>query len=429
MKIIAALLLSLSCLKAEDKKPNILFLLSDDQSWTDYGFMGHPEIETPALDQLAASSLTFTRGYTPVPLCRPSLASILTGLHPHQHGITGNDPALPDEDVNPQRERGNPKYAAIYESLTKEWKSHPNWVRSLKGAGYRSFQTGKWWEGNPVANGDFTAGMTSGDPAKGGRHGDAGLKIGRKGLKPITDFIAESGEEPWFIWYGVYLPHSPHNPPQELLEKYLKKTSNPNIAAYWACCEWLDQGIGELIAHLDEIGELENTLIIYTCDNGWIQSPNSRDRYEPRSKRTVYEGGIRTPIMFSWKGQIEPRMDTENLASNLDIWPTAASLCKTELPAGLSGIDLTDSETVAARKAIFGASFLHDIPDPSAPAKGLKTRYIIEGNWKLLLPQSPDRGMELYHLAVDPAETNNLIETEAARAQEMAAEVQAWWKP
>lgn len=429
MKTFTILLASMALLAGEEKKPNILLLLSDDQAWTDYRFIGHPEIDTPALDRLAANSLTFTRGYTPVPLCRPSLASILTGLHPHQHGVTGNDPALPDPKANPQRERSNPKYSALYESITQEWRKRPNWVRSLKEAGYRSLQTGKWWEGNPVENGDFTAGMTSGDPAKGGRHGDAGLTIGRQGLKPITDFIAESKDEPWFIWYGVYLPHTPHNPPQELLDKYLKKTSNENIAAYWACCEWLDQSIGKLIAHLEETGELENTLIIYTCDNGWIQSPQSRNGYEPRSKRSVYEGGIRTPILFSWKGHIEPRMDTRHLATNLDIWPTAASLCGTGLPDGLTGIDLTDRDAVAARKAIFGASFLHDIPDVGDPAKGLQTRYMIEGNWKLLLPEGPSSAMELYNLAIDPAESNNLIETESARARTMAAEANAWWTP
>lgn len=429
MKILSLLLASVALLGGQDKKPNILFILSDDQGWTDYGFMGHPEIETPTLDRLASESLTFTRGYTPVPLCRPSLASILTGLYPHQHGITGNDPALPDKDVDPKRERANPEYSAIYENLTAQWRTHPNWVRSLGEAGYRSLQTGKWWEGDPVENGDFTLGMTTGDPAQGGRHGDAGLKIGRDGLQPIKDFIAAGGDEPWFIWYGVYLPHSPHNPPQELLDKYLAKTDNEHIAAYWACCEWLDQSVAELLAHLEERGELENTLIIYTCDNGWIQSPKSRDSFEPRSKQSPYEGGIRTPLMFSWKGHITPRMETKHLASNLDIWPTAAKLCGTPLPEGLPGIDLIDEGAVAARKSIFGAHFLHDIPDIKNPERGLKNRFIIKGNWKLILPKSPRKKMELYNLAVDPVETNNLIETETARARTMTAETNAWWAP
>ena len=105
-------------------RPNVLLILSDDQAWGDYGFMGHPHIETPHLDQLAAEASTFTRGYVTAPLCRPSLASILTGLHPHQHGITGNDPNLPDAGVNPMASRADPRYAAIYETLIARIEAH-----------------------------------------------------------------------------------------------------------------------------------------------------------------------------------------------------------------------------------------------------------------------------------------------------------------
>ena len=97
--------------QSADRPPNVLLIISDDHAWGDYGFMGHPRIQTPHLDRLAANSLTFTRGYSPVPLCRPSLASIATGLYPHQHGVTGNDPTLPDAGVNAMASRSNPKYA------------------------------------------------------------------------------------------------------------------------------------------------------------------------------------------------------------------------------------------------------------------------------------------------------------------------------
>lgn len=433
MKFLLTFLASACLVAAEEKKPNILFLLSDDQAWGDYSFMGHPHIETPAIDKLAKNGLTFQRGYTPVPLCRPSLASILTGLHPHEHGVTGNDPQLPDESLNFMRERGNPDYASFYTDITKEWKSHPNWVRSLKESGYRSLQTGKWWEGNPVEQGDFTQGMTFGTPNKGGRHGDAGLDIGRKGLKPIKDFITESGEQPWFVWYGVYLPHSPHNPPQELLDKYLKKTDNPNIAAYWACCEWLDNTIADLIAFLEESGQLDDTLIIYTCDNGWIQNPDRLNGFAPRSKLTVYEGGIRTPMIFSWKNKITPRMDTENLASNLDIWPTAAALCGTPLPDGLSGIDLTNFAKVESRESIFGSGYLHDIIQHGAPERSLENRFIINGDWKLIAPnplvRGPDAQPELYNLAKDPHEKKNLAEENPQKLKSLAEKLNAWWAP
>lgn len=433
MKTLLTLLLVTSSLLAEEKKPNILFLLSDDQAWADYGFMGHPHIETPAIDKLAASGLTFQRGYTPVPLCRPSLASILTGRHPHQHQITGNDPAPPNKTKEKEGTPPTPSPAAINNEITKTWQSHPNWIRSLKESGYRSLQTGKWWENNPVKQGDFTQGMTLGKPEKKARHGDKGLTIGRKSLQPIKDFISEPSEKPWFVWYGVFLPHTPHNPPKELLEKYLLKTENPNLAAYWACCEWLDNTIAELITMLEESGELENTLIIYTCDNGWIQSPNQLNHFAPRSKRTPYEGGVRTPIIFSWKDKIIPRFDTENLASNLDIWPTAAALCKTPLPENLEGINLTNFTEVETREAIFGASYLHDIIEHGNPQKSLTSRFIIDGNWKLISPTpllgQLDTQPELYFITKDPYEKENLAKNYPQRVRALSAKINAWWTP
>ncbi|MDQ8188666.1 sulfatase family protein [Roseibacillus persicicus] len=432
MKLLPLLFLSFSLLASAAEKPNILFLLSDDQAWGDYSFMGHPHIETPHLDKLASQSLTFKRGYTPVPLCRPSLASILTGLHPHQHQVTGNDVALPQEAGNPQLGRKDPRYAEQFTEVTAQWGTHPNWIRSLKESGYRSLQTGKWWEGRPVEEGDFTQGMTFGTPDKGGRHGDAGLDIGRKGIQPIKDFVQASGDQPWFVWYGVFLPHTPHNPPQELLDKYLKKTDNPNIAAYWACCEWLDQTIGELMSFLEESGELENTLIIYTCDNGWIQDPERLNRFNPRSKQTVYEGGIRTPILFSWKDRIQPRIDDINLASNLDIWPTAAALCDTPLPEGLTGIDLTKFAEVENRTAIYGADYSHDMVELGSPEKSLEFRYIIDGDWKLIqphAPRSPEAQPELYNLKNDPHEKENLVARQPDRAKALLTKLNAWWTP
>jgi uncharacterized sulfatase len=112
-------------------RPNIVFIISDDQGWGHYGFMGHPQIATPRLDRLAAESLTFQRGCTPVPVCRPSLASIVTGLYPHQHGVTGNDPVLPAADADPQAARCNPKYDRYFRTVIDHFAKCPNLVRDL----------------------------------------------------------------------------------------------------------------------------------------------------------------------------------------------------------------------------------------------------------------------------------------------------------
>jgi hypothetical protein len=107
----------------------------------------------------------------------------------------------------------------------------------LAAKGYQSLQTGKWWEGS-FREGGFTEGMTHGDPKRGGRHGDEGLKIGRQGMQPIFNFIDQCGEKPFFVWYAPFLPHSPHNPPERLLERYATPGKSIHVARYQAMCEW-----------------------------------------------------------------------------------------------------------------------------------------------------------------------------------------------
>jgi uncharacterized sulfatase len=145
-----------------DSRPNVLLILSDDQAWTDYSFMGHPHISTPNLDQLAAESLTYTRGYVTSPLCRPSLASILTGLPTHIHGTTGNDPATGDPTVSNMASRRTPRHAPLHTTLYDRLGAAPNVARLLRDAGYQTLQTGKWWEADPKTFG-FTSAMTHGD--------------------------------------------------------------------------------------------------------------------------------------------------------------------------------------------------------------------------------------------------------------------------
>ena len=132
-----------------DQRPNIVLILSDDQAWTDYGFMGHQEIRTPHLDQLAKKSLVFERGYVASPLCRPSLASMVTGRYSFDHGVTGND-------VDGRNQR------AIKDiPVRKKFHSFPSFIKLLTDHGYLAHQSGKWWEGS-WKEGGFTDGMTEG---------------------------------------------------------------------------------------------------------------------------------------------------------------------------------------------------------------------------------------------------------------------------
>ena len=213
--------------------PNIVLVISTDHFWGDHGFMGHPVVQTPNLDRLAEESMVFTRGYTPTSVCRPSLATMVTGLYPHQHGITGNDP--------PGGMAGDADACAEMEAVFQ--RSQPILER-LHAGGFLSHQSGKWWEGDPVDHG-FTAVMTHGDVTRGGRHGDEGLGIGREGMEPTREFLESADREPFLLYYAPFIPHTPHNPPDSLLEKYQAREVHDSVARYYAMIDWFDATVGE----------------------------------------------------------------------------------------------------------------------------------------------------------------------------------------
>jgi len=437
--LLLAFLTLASSLWAQDKThPNVVFILSDDQSWTDYGFMGHEVIQTPNLDKLAARSAVFPRGYVPTALCRPSLMTMTTGLYVHEHGVTGNDPShvLADPKTEPE------KYSALRAKLIAKIDEHDTIMELLGDQGYLSHQSGKWWEGN-YKRGGFTHGMTRGFPDKGGRHGDDGLKIGREGMEPVFDFVdmAVEEEKPFYLWYGPFLPHTPHNPPERLLKKYQAEGRPETIAKYYAMCDWFDETCGQLIDYIDEKGLTENTMFVYICDNGWIQSPDSR-KYAPRSKQSANEGGVRQPTLYSWPGVIEPKVYETELVSAIDIMPTVLSAVGAEIPDNLPGLDLMPvlkGEEELKRDTIFGEGFAHDVADIDNPEASLLYRWAIEGKWKLLLTYDGEVGRyasshpreerrpQLYDLMADPHENNNVAKDHPEVVERLAKKIENWW--
>lgn len=415
--------------------PNVVLIISDDQAWTDYGFMGHPDIQTPHLDALASESVVFPRGYVPTALCRPSLMTLITGHYASTHGVTGNDPS--PKYAQPGSELYNERRAALIAKLDR-FDTVPE---PLGEQGYLSHQSGKWWEGS-FRHGGFTHGMTRGFPEPGGRHGDDGLKIGRNGMEPVTSFVDEAvkQDKPFFLWYAPFLPHTPHNPPERILKKYRTDDRPITIARYYAMCEWFDETCGELVDHLEEKGVRDNTLIVYVTDNGWIQSPGKRG-YAPRSKQTPYEGGIRTPIMFSWPGHLKPGRRDE-LVSSIDLVPTMLAAGGARIPGDLPGLNLLpllkDGSEID-REAIFGESFAHDIADVDDPEASLLFRWCIEGRWKLLLtydgevnryksthPRTEQRP-QLFDLIADPAETKNLAGEHPEVVARLVQRIDDWY--
>lgn len=432
--VFAALATTLAASAAD--RPNIVLILSDDQAWNDYGFMGHEHIETPHLDALAKRSAVFGRGYVPTALCRPSLMTLATGLYAHQHGVTGNDPT----PIGGKTDGAD--YDHLRAKLISYVDEHPTIADLLGEKGYLSHQSGKWWEGN-FKRGGFTHGMTRGFPQPGGRHGDDGLAIGREGMEPVFEFIdhAVAEEKPFYVWYAPFLPHTPHNPPQELFEKYAGKVESDHVARYYAMCEWFDQTCGQLIDYVDEKGLTENTLFVYVSDNGWIQSEDSQ-KYAPRSKQTPYEGGVRQPIMYSWPGVIEPGNRGDQVASSIDIVPTmlgAAGLEKTEEMPGFDLMPILKSGDPTPRDLVLGEGFAHDIADVENPEASLLYRWAIRGKWKLLLtydgkvnryasthPRDEMRP-QLFDLLADPHEKKNLAAENPEVVAELATEIREWW--
>lgn len=455
-QLLFALLLSAFVIPASAASPpNIVFIISDDHAWTDYGFMGHKQIETPNLDKLAARSALFSRGYVPTALCRPALATFANGRYTHQHGVTGNDPsplpAAADEMKAKGKGKGKgkgpapetPAYQALRAKLIDRFYQQPVIPALLAPQGYLSHQSGKWWEGEPKRAG-FTHAMTRGFPNPGGRHGDDGLKIGREGMEPVFQFIdhATSEKKPFFLWYAPFMPHTPHTPPERLFQKYKAKgIESDHVARYYAMVEWFDETCGQLMDRIEQKGLLENTLFVYVADNGWIQDPNSQG-YAPRSKQSANEGGTRQPIMFSWQGTIKPGNRGEQLCSSIDIVPTALAAAGVAVPENLPGLNLLPvlkSGEPTSRTDVYGETFAHDVANIDKPEDTLLYRWVIDGKWKLLLtydgkldryasshPRTEKRP-QLFDLIADPHEDQNLAAKNPEIVKRLADKLQAWW--
>ncbi len=395
------------------RPPNIVLIISDDQAWTDFGFMGHPVIETPRIDRLAAESTVFRHGYVPTALCRASLATLLTGLYPHQHMICTNDPpdGQPREVMLPFIER----CATVPELLAS--------------AGYTSMQTGKYWEKHYRTAG-FTHGMTTK-----GRHGEDGLAIGRKTMQPLYDFIEKHRAEPFFIWYAPMLPHTPHDPPPKLLAKYSTDDRPDKLARYYANCERFDTTCGQLLDYIDELGLRDNTLVAFVVDNGWIQETGSqrttRGWFAPKSKLSPYDGGLRTPIMLRWSGRTEQAV-YDDLVSSIDVAPTLLAAAGVDVPHEMPGMNLLPrcaGGQPIERDAVYGANYVHSSVDVNNPAANLTHRWIRHGRWKLIVPVDEQDPFELYDVHQDPHEEHNVAEDNADIVADLRAQLDAWWTP
>ena len=445
--------------------PNIVMIISDDQAWTDFGFMGNPHVQTPNLDRLAARSARYVNGYVPSSVCRPSLATILTGLYPHQHGIHYNHPPPGNSAFN--RMTSVDEYERVRSRSFRLIRSVDTLPRLLgDSAGYRSLQTGKFWEGH-FSNAGFTNGMTLFKPVPGqtfggnrrlagGRltahgNGDAGLKIGRETMQPIYDFIDRSGDQPFLIWYAPYLPHQPHDSPQKYYDLYNDRPDVPSHhVPYYASISRFDDTVGRLVDHIENRGLAERTIFVFVVDNGWEPSTRrakSRPQefeHTKRSKRAPFDYGLRTPILIRWDGRVKPATHGE-LVSSVDIVPTLlAATGESDRAGGLPGMDLLPSATgrmpLDPGRAVFGEIYPGDGTSLDDPSQDIAYRWVRRGDYKLIVTHSQDGQRPwgeylaedaLFNVVADPDESNNLIAESghAARVAELRRLVDEWWTP
>ncbi len=339
-KLLIALLLVLTAASAVDAaRPNVVMIISDDQRYADFGFMGNVDVHTPNLDRLAAQSARFTHGYVPSSVCRPSLATLLTGLYPHQHGIHFNHPPPGFAKLTKTPAIGKQQYDQLRRQGAALIRDSATLPRLLAAQGYRCLQTGKYWEGH-FRNAGFTDGMTIAEPS-GGRYGDKqlangdivahgngdhGLAIGRETMKPIDDFLDDRGDSPFFIWYAPFLPHTPHDAPQQYFDLVDRKVP-PFRRPYYASIAQFDATVGQLVDAIERRRLEENTLFVFVVDNGWQPDPErfiaNRSQWEhtATSKRAPFDAGLRTPILIRWDGQtVAATYDAP--VSSVDIVPT-----------------------------------------------------------------------------------------------------------
>ena len=411
--------------------PNVVLIISDDHYFADFGFMGNEVVRTPHIDELASKGAVFPTAYVPSRACRPSLATLLTGLYPHQHKITFNHgpPGWNGYGNMPSRAEYEFQRSKSF-NLFKRQRTLP---QRLQGAGFVSFQTGKFWEGH-FQNAGFTEGMTVFAPMTENRYGsnrilpngetvalgngDHGLQIARDGMEPIATFLRNTPEdEPWFLWFAPFLPHTPHDAPQQFQDLYNGDAVPAHLQKYYASVTQFDAAVGELIALVDQLHPNGETFFVFISDNGWLPDPENPRRYTRKSKRSPFEPGIRTPVILTWPGKIPPATHA-GLVSSVDIVPTIISAVSLPADRSLPGRNLltavTGEDPVSENRAVFGEIYPGNGSNLGNPELDIAYRWVRRGRFKLIVPTSEDAWGQylsiphLFDLSKDPDETKNL---------------------
>ncbi|HEU5115316.1 MAG TPA: sulfatase, partial [Isosphaeraceae bacterium] len=438
----------------ESDRPNILFIMADDLGWRDLGCYGSTFHQTPNLDRLAARGVKFTQAYAANPLCSPTRSSVLTGLWPARTGITAPVCHVPQVILAKQLIKGSPNTPVLgAQSVTRLKQEYVTVAEVLRDAGYRTGHFGKWhlgaepysplqqgfdvdwphWPG-PGPAGSYVAPWKFPDNL--GIKSHPGEHIEDTLSEHVVQFIRENRDKPFFANYWQFSVHAPYDAKDDLVARYrpLADPKNPQRnPVYGAMVESLDDGVGRVLAALDECGIADRTIVVFFSDNGGISWGGPGQAHELKSARfqsdmtcpptsnlplrngkaSLYEGGVREPCIIVWPGVTKPGTTNDTIIQSIDWMPTLLDMANVPMPEtahpdGLSLAPLLRGEKEELdREAIF-CHFPHDTP-ASGQHPGVSVR---RGDWKLirLFAQNDDGSdqFELYNLRDDLGETKNL---------------------
>lgn len=432
-------------------RPNIVYLLVDDLGWSDLGCYGSDLHETPNIDRLARHGMRFMDAYAAAPVCTPTRAAIMTGEHPARLHMT----IWREGAKNPPRKR-RVIPPATRENLPLE---KITIAERLKEAGYVTAHIGKWHLGDafhyPETQGfDVNIGATHwGCPAtfyypfRGELYGDyryvPGLPIGKEG-DYLTDQLTDEAlkvidsvkDQPFFLYMAYYTVHFPIEGKPELVDRYKKKL-HPRLrhtnAHYAAMAHSLDESVGRILARLKKHGIDDNTIVILTSDNGgfignWKEQPVVTNNAPLRSgKGSLYEGGVRVPLLVRWPGVTNPGSTSREPVVLTDMYRTILDAAKLEVPAEQlsgDGVSLTPvlknpSDTLDRDALYWHYPHYYSTTSPVSAVRA--------GDWKLL-EYLEDGRLELYNLRNDLGEKVDLAKRLPERRNELADKLRQWRK-
>lgn len=452
--VLAALLATAAAAGAAERLPNIVLLIGDDHGYPYFGFMGDRNVLTPNMDALAAGGFTFGSAHVTSSYCRPSLRSMITGLHPVQY-------VLRENELVERRRQEDARYAALDERSKRQWdvlqkaaamREFDTLPSLLAKAGYVSWQGGKWWE-NSYETARFTEGMSTGwDMATFGEDaffhemmGGKGNRLVRETMAPVYDFIDRRKGDPLFIWFAPMLPHTPLDAPYSYAKLYQDKPLSESAKLYYANLSWWDHGVGQLMDFIESRGLLDDTLFIYLSDNGWEQ--DAEVEYKPadpdtgfhplfatgglKGKGALYDQSFRSPMVFYWKDRLRRGFNETSLVSSLDLLPTILDIVGQPVPEGLLGRSLApllfadrDAGEYVDREQII--SYV-DTRRSTTNAMGERAEgfYLRTPRWHFLWYR--DSGEQaLYDVLADPRSERDLANEQPELVARFTREIESW---